>query len=362
MLKQFDEFGGTMRDADGREAWEGVPGLIAAHRARNAGHLVSLVVEPGAGHFAWSDRNAAYLALFIRKAAQARIGASGALKSVAPESGWLTDMAIKSRDTFPPAPYADYRGDKAAASWHFDREMAEATAAYHADGFGRKDQFITWNDRYWVDAGARFFFMDLTWVDDGRTLEVHPVYADVYPSQHNGHGPKWALAGKPAGHSSAPIRVRPVSGPIVAVGPNRLRIEFDALNPAGARMRPTFLACSVGDKEYRYTEQVGMMPRGFKGLTKGKAQTVTFPPVSDLKVGGAPVELNATSDAGLPVQYYVACGPAEVVDGKLAVAELPAKARFPIPVKVVACQFGSGVEPLVKTADPVERTLRIVKP
>lgn len=48
--------------------------------------------------------------------------------------------------------------------------------------------------------------------------------------------------------------------------------------------------------------------------------------------------------------------------GKLRIAELPARARFPLEVKVVGYQFGSGIEPRVKTAAPVRRTLRIEKP
>jgi hypothetical protein len=76
----------------------------------------------------------------------------------------------------------------------------------------------------------------------------------------------------------------------------------------------------------------------------------------------APVELKATSDAGLPVEYYVACGPAEVEGGKLRIAEVPVRAAFPIAVKVVAWQFGRGLEPLVKTAAPVEQTIQVEKP
>jgi hypothetical protein len=104
-----------------------------------------------------------------------------------------------------------------------------------------------------------------------------------------------------------------------------------------------------------------MMPRGFTGLKAGKDQTIAFPPVGNLKPGGA-IELKATSDAGLPVEYYVACGPAVVEGGKLKVVELPARATFPVEVKVVAYQFGRGVEPLVKTATPVGQTLLIERP
>ncbi len=369
MVGQFDEFGGTMRTEEGREQWQGARNALAAYRAADERNLGSLVVEPGAGHFAYSPRNAAYLAPWLRKAAEARIPdwpADAAkpvtCRKVDHRSGWLTDLAFDEPATFPPAPYEEYRGEKSKAQWHFDREMAEATVAQHADGFGKKDQFIKWEDPHWVDAGARFFFTKITWVGDGQTFEVHPVYRDTYPSQYRGHGPKWARAGRPVGHADVPIHVKGVGGPVVAVGGHRLRIRYDGLNPATVRMRVTFLAYSHGDGTYRYTEHVGMLPRGFGGLTKGKDQTITFPPIKDLKADSPPVKLGATSDAGLPVEYYVAYGPAKIENGALKIAELPARSRFSIPVKVVAYQFGRGIEPLVKTAAPVERTFRIIKP
>ncbi len=101
---------------------------------------------------------------------------------------------------------------------------------------------------------------------------------------------------------------------------------------------------------------------GFKGITKGKDQTITFPPIGNLKANGGQVELTATSDAGLAVEYYVAHGPATIAHGKLKIEELPVRAAFPLAVKVVAYQFGRGAEPLVKTAVPVEQTIRNEKP
>jgi hypothetical protein len=369
MVGEFDEFGGTMRNEAGRETWEGGRDALAAFRREDERRLASIVVEPGAGHFGWSDRNAAYLALWIRKAAQARIPASWpgdaaepvALKEIDFHSGWLSDLTIKAPGQFPPAPYDKYQGDKSNAAWHFDQEIADATVAYHAGGFGKKDQFIKWNDPYSVDAGARFFFSKITWVGDGQTFEVHPAYADAYPVRHPSGGPRWAQAGQPAGRSTAPILVKQVGGPVAAAGPNTLRIKYDCLAPATEASRPTFMAFSTGDGQYRYTEMVGMLPRGFAGLKSGKPQTIAFPPVGNLKAGGS-VVLKATSDSGLPVEYYVAYGPATVVGGKLETAEIPARAPFPIAVKVVACQFGSGVEPTVQTAVPVERTISIEKP
>lgn len=367
MLGQFDEFGGTMRDAEGRETWEGGRDALAAFRAQDERHLGSVVIEPGAGHFAWSDRNAAYLALFIRKAARARIPASWPIDTAKPvpllevkfSEGWLSDLDIQGTHPFKPAPYATYLGPKTNTSWHLDQEMAEATTAYHAAGLAKKDQFIRWADPFYVDAGARFFFTRLQWVEDGQTLEVHPLYADRYPGLYDGKGPRWAETGKPVGHSAAPILVKPVGGPVVVAGTNRLRMEFDALAPASEGGRVTFMAYSQGDAEYRYTEHVGMMPRGFSGLKNGKPQQIRFEPLLNLKAGARPVRLRATTTAGLPVEFYVAYGPAIVNNGMLRIAEVPARAKYPIPVKIVAWQFGRGLESLVQTAPPVEQTIAI---
>lgn len=366
MMAQFDEFWGTMRNEEGFESWQRALQYIRSFRAADARNLGSFVVEPGAGHFPWSNRNAEYLALFISKAAKARIPAdwqngaetSPALKEIDHAAGWLTGFNLKENPEC--AAFNDYQGDKAETSWHFDEEMARATMAYHQGLTGKKDQFIKWNDPHWVDAGARFFFTKLTWIDDGQTLKVHPVYADKIPSQYNGQGPRWPNAGEPAGHSSAPIKIKPIAGPLVATGSDTLRFQYSALSPAGSRARITFLAYSEGDEEYRYTEHVGMMPRGFKGLNRGKSQTITFPELADMKADSKPQKLSATSDAEVDVEYYVAYGPAVIEDGYVKLSEIPARATFPIEVKVTACHFGSGVQPEIKTANPVEQTFNVV--
>ena len=59
---------------------------------------------------------------------------------------------------------------------------------------------------------------------------------------------------------------------------------------------------------------------------------------------------------------YVAHGPATVEGNQLKVTEVPARATFPLEIKVVAYQFGRGVEPLVQTAKPVERVIMVEKP
>ncbi len=362
MIGQFDEFGKIGRDANGVENWEKDRDKMAGYRAMGDGYLGNILVEPGAGHYAWSDRNAKFLALFIAKAAAARIPARWpidtkqppTLRAIDPATGWLTDMSIKPVGQHKPAKFNAYTGDGSKAAWHFDRELAEATVAYHAS-IDRSDQFIEWKDPYRVSAGARFFFTDVKWVGDGQTFEVQPAYSAIYPKQYSGRGSKWGDAGKPVGRSDAPIKIKRAGGPIVVAGERRFRVRFDELAPATESARVTFMAYSNGDQQYRYTERVGMIGKLSAGFETGKAQTIAFPPVAAMKADVGPVTLLAKSDADLPVSYHIAFGPAKVVDGRLVLSDLPRRARYPLTIRVVAYQFGRGVEPKVQPATPVVR-------
>lgn len=368
MVGQFDEHGGTMRTEDGKEpAWTRARDQLAGFRGQEAGNLVSLVVEPGAGHFAWSDRNAAYMALFIKKASAARIPKEAdaskpvVCTSIDPKTGWLSDLAIEKKDAKPPAAHETYTGDKAKTAWHFDEEIAKATVAFHADLAGKKDQFINWKDNVWVDIGIRPFFGGFKWVS-ADTFQVHPFYTDTYPKQAHQQAPNWAKKGQPCGKSDAPIKIKVVAGPLAHVKDHLFRIEHDATAPAGDRVKMYFMAYSEGNGTFRYTEKIGMGPRGgFRGLRKGKDQTISFPEIADVKADAGPIELKATSDAGLKVRYYVAYGPARIKDGKLVISELPVRAQLPIEVAVTAYQAGSAVKPQVKAAKPVTRRFRITK-
>ena len=371
MLGQFDEFGGLMRDESGRETWEGGRDALRKHREENEARLAGIVVEPGAGHFAWSDRNAKYLTLWIAKAAEARIPTAIYPKSATPvhckridcKGGWLADLALNKSDFIPASSWAEYKGKKDGANWLFDQQMADATSEYHQQktgGLNRRDQFIVWKDPTTVDAGVRRFFNQIDWCDDGQTFEVHPLFSENYPATREGAaGPRWFAAGKPVEHAAGEIAVKAVGGPVISVGLNRLRIQHDALFAAADGSRVTFSAFHPGDDQFRHTEQVGMLPKGFKGFKDGKDQSISFPPIGNPHIDGPPLELKASSDAELPVEYYVAFGPAVVADGKLRLAEVPRRAHFPIQIKVVAYQFGRGVSPLVKSATPVEQAVQL---
>ena len=99
-------------------------------------------------------------------------------------------------------------------------------------------------------------------------------------------------------------------------------------------------------------------------LTEGKPQEIKFPEIADVKAGTPFIELKATSDRKLPVQYYVRSGPAYVDDvngDKLILTALPPKTKYPVKVTVVAWQYGSMTNPKIQTAEPVERVFYIQK-
>ncbi|MGO4295035.1 MBG domain-containing protein, partial [Chitinophaga sp. RAB17] len=71
-------------------------------------------------------------------------------------------------------------------------------------------------------------------------------------------------------------------------------------------------------------------------LTVGKAvQTISFPAISGKTYGDAPVTLNASSDAGLPVTYTVTSGPATINGNTLTITGAGS-------VTVTATQAGNG--------------------
>jgi hypothetical protein len=96
--------------------------------------------------------------------------------------------------------------------------------------------------------------------------------------------------------------------------------------------------------------------------TSGTKQTITFPPLADVRAGKGAVPLVATSDARLPVSFFVVAGPAIVKDGQLLFTKIPPRARFPIEVTVAAWQWGRSTEPKIKTADVVTQTFHIISP
>ncbi len=113
------------------------------------------------------------------------------------------------------------------------------------------------------------------------------------------------------------------------------------------------LAGNDGDKHYKSTVQELSFRIPYRN-TEGKRQYILFPGLDDVKKGTETISLQATSDCGLPVYYYVKEGPAEIEGNKLVFTRIPPRSKFPLKVTVVAWQYGLAGE--VQTAEPVERS------
>ena len=359
---QFEEFGpgpsGVLRDFEDREAaWKGMNASLAAMRAKDERHLIAYLVEPGASHFAWSERTAPYAARFIRKCAQRRIpdwpvDAKEPVKchAVDPATGALTSTRVGREAIAMTA--GDFKGDRKQTFWHLDLELAKMADALHAELSGKRPQFVTFAD---PKSGKPIFAghdlrlrLKPQWVGPD-VFKVAGVFLEKAPD-------KYPKVETPVGHAEGAVKFRAYAGTVEQTGPDTFRVR-----PGGrGRLHAEILAFHPGDATYRYAEQQGRvsLPRT---LTKGRDQTITFPPVGAMQADHPGVKLAASSSAGLPVQYYVESGPATVENDTLKLTSIPRRAKWPLRITVVACQYGSAVDPLVKSAEPVKQTIEVRK-
>lgn len=346
---------------------------------------MAMLAEPGSGHFNYNDKLVSFLAMFIHKAAEQRLPAEmplnkpAILKAIDPQKGWLVERwHLNEGRKIPPAPVASYTGDPKQAFWCFDQEMAQAIQSYSADQPGKLPQLLSITDGQMpVEKGCgepvNLRFLPL---EDGVTFKVKTAFMDAVPGDAvtNRNPARWAYlpAGSPLGHATGgePIEVRKIVGPVIKIAPDTFSLRLDR-NAAtqDKRLNDIWLwASHPGDEKYKSIVQQAVMHVPVN--TTGADQHLTFPALPDQKLsdiekpGQNILKLNATSDVGLTVYYYVREGPAEVYEGKfpeLFLKDIPPRSKFPLKVTVVAWQWGRAVEPKIKMAEPVERTFSIVK-
>lgn len=335
---------------------------------------IAMLAEPGEGHFNYSDPLVNYLAMFVRKAAEARLPRKispdqpPVLKPVDPAKGWLVERwHLNQPRKFKPAPVAKYQGDPAQAFWCFDKEMALATHNYNADQSGKLPQLLSVSDGVLAiedttgEPVTPRFLPDA----DGVTFHLKTSFMDFVPGGNgrNGNAARWAYspAGSKLGHATGggPIRLHKIVGPAIQVGADRFQFAMNRVNSTadGRNFDIWVWASHPGDAKYKGMVQQAMIrvPQNMEGV----AQEISFPEISDVKAGTKFLKLNATSDAGAKVYYYVREGPAEVVGDTLKFTPIPPRAKFPLKVSVVAWQHG--LPGKLKTATPVMREFLLTR-
>lgn len=354
VIKGEYEVEGNMRDG-----W--YAGLKGDQLRRYPQTPLTHVVEPGGGHFEVSDERVALIALFLRKAAQARLGAKAASDGRTPlapvdprRTGWLYDgWQLDTKPAAPAAPVASYRGAHDDAFWAFDGELAQAIETLQAHFRGLPAPRIGYRQR----AGL---------------VEPRPDHAQIHlafePLDDDLHfkltGDFWDKP--PGADAAAGMRIARICGPVAHTGPDTFAVRFYRMGMTNTKRSNDLWFALTWPGDAAHKQMVQQAELKFPLVNKdGKPQVLDFPAIPDQRADHAlaPIRLQATSSAGMPVHYFVREGPAEVdEDGMLAFTALPRRARYPIEVTVVAWQWGRMSEPKLRSAAPVERHFLITHP
>lgn len=355
-------------DWEGVRHIDGIPGLVCIgehewmeERIRSSfvfrkaypNSTISLLCDAGHWHNDISDRSIDYLVTFIKKAAKYKMPADWdgkspiRLKKLNPHDGWLADRwRPEQMPTAPAAPYDVYRGDRDSAFWYFDEEMAHATEHYYALERGKQYQYINimQNGQFVPKEQEVLSFCPEA---DGVTFHFKPAFTDATGQLFSDK------------HGARPINVQRISGPVKIINDTTFQVQF---------YRAGFLDRRSGDIEIMVSaEPDDTYRRGWRRLsvqihlrqTEGAPQKISFPQISNVKANVKSITLNATSDSGLPVYYYINGGPAVIEGNKLLFSTIPPKAKYPVKISVVAWQPGTMTPPSYQSAEPIERTFYI---
>ncbi len=227
----------------------------------------SMCAEAGAGHFDWSDELCAYLGMYFRKAALARVPEiGGALKPVDPKtSGWLMRRwnRVGDRVADTPAPVASYLGDRQEAYWYFDKEMVDATLALQERfrnlptpliGYQMNGEILPQHPREHLQILIPYRPIDSK---NGLRFKFEPCWHEIVEA---GRLADWTLlpAGAKAPHpkSTEGLFIQRINGGGVSVGENRWEARPNRFTNLNANSWDIcFQAIWPGDKAFRRSVQ-----------------------------------------------------------------------------------------------------------
>ncbi|MFT3868459.1 MAG: hypothetical protein QM715_08175 [Nibricoccus sp.] len=340
------------------EWWEARLAPALKFRAAHPRAPIALLADVGHGHFDATNELVAFLALFIRKAAEARLpsnheGTQIPLKPVDPAHGWLVDRwrgdaLLHAAST----PAAKYVGDRTEAFWCFDEETARATEEYYARSRGRKIQqvdFVQNGQLAPISSTHSGVTLKFSPKEDGLTFQLEgefiaplppkpPVAAKDKPLPPQTTMPNRAAAGS---HAQGAVRISCIVGPAEQLAPDTFRIAFNrTFSTTDSRNHDIWmLASHDGDGQFKGTVQQARLD--FTPNIVGADQTILFPTIPPQKRGVVTVELRAHSTANVPVHYYIREGPAEIDGNTLRFTPIPPRAKLPIKITVIAWQQDS---------------------
>ena len=320
------------------------------------GNPVSRVIVYGGGHCEMPKPLMSLMVKYVREACRRRLPdqspADGpvTLKKIDIKDGWLVDEHLEKSvtDCAPTAIYEGYKGNRDAAIWYFNETLARECEIYFRGNYERKNPqilaFIDNSTRQPLKA-ARITIPELA---DDQTFTVKAINASTTDS-------KWYDGVKEFGTSTTPMVYSVIMGELEQVGAATFRAVMDRWGGGGCGR--TIEADNFGDANCQPSMTSAMLT--VQPVKDGSGQKLAFPKIGDVAAGTTIVPLGATTDAGLPVGYYVVYGPAVVEGNRLRITKIPPRAVYPIEVKVGAYQWGRYGDKPVCGAGPVMQTFMI---
>lgn len=347
-------------------------------RAADATLPLTMLSEPGGGHFDASAEKIRYLSFYLQDVAKYRLPVNGGteLRFIDPEvQGWLVDgWRGDEPPRVPPAPVAEY-AEPEEAFWCFDEEHAIRTERFLARQRGKRHALLGFvqggSILPQVPGSHQQVTIPFLPIDDGLTFRLHGDFLATVPQ---GRPERWtglkagSAINQPSDHKT--ILIERICGPVKHLSFDTFALRFDrTASTSPQRATEIWLAAIyAGNEQFRRSVQQGLLKIPARN-TEGLAQLITFEPIPDQRardLSKRTVPLvahsNAPADHKALVRFYVREGPARVSDDghTLTFNSVPVRARLPLEVTVVAWQWGRGIEPKLQTAEPVTRTFRIV--
>lgn len=340
------------KDGDLRESWNSAPGSFTnwGRTREGANWPLSIIIEPGTGHFYCSDAMTEYFGEYIDAAVGARLGTEGLVPTDL-NSGYAAHLPLPGLLDEPPVACSVATPDQRKGAWFFTEKLAVE---------GQKISRTNWEAAtalpgFVAGEGTTvkpFSFNSVTEVTVS-TDGLFDVDAEFLPAIPEGFKAAGEALAKPA---TLPA-VEWICGPFAPTADGRFRIALDRTWKTGAASY--LIAKSAGDAVTRPAVQPAAVK--FQENKEGNPQQITFEPPSTLKTDSPPLELTATSDSGLPVQFSVISGPAVIEEGRLILAPIPPRAKYPVEIVVMAWQWGRSAEPQYRLGS-ITRSISVMKP
>jgi len=363
----------SMGEYEAADTWS-APGL--RQRAEHPLTPLSMLANPGQGHFASTDAKVEYLALYIKKVIQYRVpknwdgNSAPDLIPIDPaKTGWLMERWLRDKaPAVSAAPVGQYTGDPKEAFWFFDEEIVRATEKYEAKYRALKPQLAgVFQDGKFVPQTETHLQLTPRFESeaDGVSFKLTGAFYDFVPPGST-RLPGWTQmpTNSPLGHANdGVISIDPISGPIKKLSADTFAFDLKRetlLTTNAKNYELVFAATHPGDADYKPAVQQAHLFAPAKNA-QGAAQHISFPEIPNQINGIKYLKLKAASDANVPVHYFVREGPAEMDGDTLRFTKIPPRSKFPLKVTVVAWQYGRAAEPKLKTAEPVEREFYIAK-